>query len=87
MDDDVLGLRHLTVLPALDWLRQFFIDTYSTDWCTNYQLELIGEVPDAVLRWADTERLMVCHACREVSDGQYFVTMPDGFDYCEECTP
>lgn len=74
----------------LSWLRQYFIDTYDLGWATKYQLELVGTVPDNVLRWADTDRIMVCISCREVSDGQYSVTVieDDGTvsaTYCEDC--
>lgn len=40
---------------GLDWLRQYFVDTYNEDWASPYQFELIGEVPDDVLRWADAD--------------------------------
>jgi hypothetical protein len=41
----------------LAWLRQYFIDTYNEDWSSTYQIELVGEVPHGVLRWADVEQV------------------------------
>ena len=37
----------------LDWIRQFLADTLNTDFLSPYQREIVGEVPEPVLRWAD----------------------------------
>lgn len=60
MMSDHLGPANPVLTPAdYDWLREYFRDTYNEDWSADYQLELIGEVPDGVLRWADVERRVI----------------------------
>jgi hypothetical protein len=42
---------------ALAWLREYVRDTYSEDFMSDYQMELVGVVPADVRRWAGIEPL------------------------------
>lgn len=44
---------------GLTWLREYFRDTYSESWSSDYQLGLVGVVPADVLAWADVEQCEV----------------------------
>lgn len=45
----------ILALPEMQWLRQFLVDTLNTDFLSAYQAELVGEVPSALLSWAEIE--------------------------------
>ena len=42
----------ILAMPEMAWLRQFLVDALNTDFLSAYQCELVGEVPERLLRWA-----------------------------------
>jgi hypothetical protein len=45
----------ILAMPEMQWLKQFLVETLNTDFLSAYQCELVGEVPEALLRWADID--------------------------------
>ena len=42
-------------MPEMEWLKQFLVDTLNTDFLSDYQCELVGDVPPLLLAWADID--------------------------------
>ena len=45
----------ILAMPEMQWIKQFLVDTLNTDFLSDYQCELVGEVPPLLLAWSDVD--------------------------------